>query len=205
MATRAQTQRRNRQALLTAAIDLIAAQGYRAATLEAIAARADLSTGAVYSCFGSKRELFHAAITLCRDELLSNLPLPPRDSAAQTLQRFGTAMAAVAAAPDFRRLYLFELELNALALNDQAFAEQLHRDGDPLVDALAAALVGRPNSQGTILDERPARRIATSAAALARGLLHSSLWRDAPIDARLLADACSALANLPSAHTNAKG
>ncbi|MEV6136785.1 helix-turn-helix domain-containing protein [Nocardia sp. NPDC051990] len=199
MATRAQIQERNRRALLRAAIDLIAARGYRDATVEAIAARADLTTGAVYSCFGGKQELFYAAIAYCRDELMPHLDLdlPPGCSASEVLHRYGTVMADAAAAPDFRRLYLFELELTALVLHDPRFADRVRHDGDPIIDTLTAALTGRSSAHRTTLDEPSAQRIATAATALARGLLQGCLWRDIPIDATLIADACSALASCP--------
>jgi AcrR family transcriptional regulator len=202
MATRAQLQERNRQALLEAAIDLIATQGYRAATVEAIAARADLTTGAVYSSFGGKRELFYAAIASCRDELLPHLKvnLPPRCTAAEVLHRFGTVMAGAVATPGLRRLYLFELELTALALHDRRFADQVRQDGDPVVDTLGTALTGRPAAHGVILDKLSAQRVATAAAGLARGLLQGCLLRDIPADASLIAEACAALDRIPPAN-----
>ncbi|MCE7004973.1 TetR/AcrR family transcriptional regulator [Kibdelosporangium philippinense] len=181
MPSRAETQERNRRALITAAIDLIAAQGYRAATVEAIAAKADLTTGAVYSAFGGKRELFLAAIQHCRAE--QALALSGR-TPVEVLRSFGAAMAAIGSTSDARRLFRFELELAPLVLRDQVFAQRL--DTDPIVDALAEALGGT----------REAERVAMSAAALARGLLQQWLLRDAEVDVALVTNACASLAGL---------
>ncbi len=59
--TRAEQQERNRAALIRAARATIAARG-PSAPLEAIAEAAGLTTGAVYSIFGSRRELVYATI-----------------------------------------------------------------------------------------------------------------------------------------------
>ncbi|ADB33079.1 regulatory protein TetR [Kribbella flavida DSM 17836] len=187
---RSELQQRNRQALIAAAVDLIAGQGYRAATVEAIAAEADLSTGAVYSAFGGKRELFYAAIAECRAQATEELDLPADGSVEQVLRRFGAAMAASARAEGARRLYQFEVELLALALHDDAVRDRLRADGDALADFLAAALVDRPASDGSRLGAEDARRVATLAVALARGLVQRGLWAD---DTEDLAAACAVL------------
>src|SRR5262245_19893511 len=116
MARRAEIQEDNRRALRAAAVELIAGKGFSAATVQEIAALAGLTTGAVYSAFGGKRELFCAAIALCRDhlDLDEALRAAPEVPAADLLRRFGHAFGTAAAAPPARRLFLFELELTAL-------------------------------------------------------------------------------------------
>ncbi|CAM3992281.1 TetR/AcrR family transcriptional regulator [Kibdelosporangium persicum] len=185
MPSRAETRERSRRALITAAIDLIAAQGYRAATVEAIAAKAGLTTGAVYSGFGGKRELFAAAVEHCRAERPLDLS---GDTPVEVLRNFGTAMAAAGSTSDTRRLFRFEAELAPLVLHDPVFAERL--SADPMVDALTEALVG------TGVTQHHAERVAMSAAALARGLLQQWLLRGAEVDAELVTTACGALAGL---------
>src|SRR5690242_9466867 len=59
--TRAETKDHNRRALLAAAREIVARDGHRA-KLDEIAARAGLTTGAVYSLFGSKNDLFVALV-----------------------------------------------------------------------------------------------------------------------------------------------
>jgi AcrR family transcriptional regulator len=58
--TRKQRQQRTRQELVEAAARVFARRGYHQATIEEIAAEAGFSTGAVYSNFAGKEELFLA-------------------------------------------------------------------------------------------------------------------------------------------------
>ncbi len=60
--TRAQAKERNRSALLDSALQIVTRDGYTA-RLDEIAERAGLTTGAVYSLFGSKNGLMVALIT----------------------------------------------------------------------------------------------------------------------------------------------
>ena len=59
-ATRAETQLQTRERLIDAATRVFARRGYHAATLEEVAREAGYSTGAVYSNFAGKEELFLA-------------------------------------------------------------------------------------------------------------------------------------------------
>src|SRR5215218_10445422 len=58
--TRKERQERTREELVAAAARVFARRGYHKATVEEIAAEAGFSTGAVYSNFGGKEELFLA-------------------------------------------------------------------------------------------------------------------------------------------------
>jgi AcrR family transcriptional regulator len=60
--SRAQTQERNRAKVLAAARDEFAERGYRDAKVDAIAERAALTRGAVYSNFPGKRALYFAVL-----------------------------------------------------------------------------------------------------------------------------------------------
>src|SRR5712692_5791331 len=73
MAPRLTPERRReltREALLDAATTVFARKGYGAGTLEEIADAAGLTTGAVYSNFGNKQELFLAVIARRNNRLL---------------------------------------------------------------------------------------------------------------------------------------
>ena len=59
---RAQTQERNRAKVVAAARDEFAERGYRDAKIDAIAERAELTRGAVYSNFPGKRALYFAVL-----------------------------------------------------------------------------------------------------------------------------------------------
>jgi AcrR family transcriptional regulator len=60
--SRAQTQERNRGRVLAAAADEFAERGFRDAKIDAIAERAELTRGAVYSNFPGKRALYFAVL-----------------------------------------------------------------------------------------------------------------------------------------------
>jgi AcrR family transcriptional regulator len=60
--SRAETQERNRAKVLAAARDEFAERGYRDAKIDAIAERAELTRGAVYSNFPGKRALYFAVL-----------------------------------------------------------------------------------------------------------------------------------------------
>ncbi|GIE83257.1 TetR family transcriptional regulator [Actinoplanes philippinensis] len=60
--TRAQQQARTRSAVLDAAVEEFAEHGYADAKIDRIAARADLTRGAVYSNFAGKRSLYLAVL-----------------------------------------------------------------------------------------------------------------------------------------------
>src|SRR5262249_59391444 len=59
-ATRAEQQLQTRERLIDAASQVFARRGYHAATLEEVAREAGYSTGAVYSNFSGKEDLFLA-------------------------------------------------------------------------------------------------------------------------------------------------
>src|SRR5690242_11043623 len=75
--TRAQQQVRTRASVLAAAAEEFAQHGYAEAKVDRIAARAELTRGAVYSNFPSKRSLYLAV-------LLDTLPAPVAGDAAAT-------------------------------------------------------------------------------------------------------------------------
>ncbi|GAA0465748.1 TetR family transcriptional regulator [Paractinoplanes deccanensis] len=97
--TRAQQQVRTRASVLAAATAEFAEHGYAEAKVDRIAARAELTRGAVYSNFPSKRSLYLAV-------LLDSLPVPAEDDAA-TAEPVDAASGAEA----FARAWLERLPL----------------------------------------------------------------------------------------------
>src|SRR6266487_4367795 len=68
--TRAQSRARTRDLLIDSAMQVVARDGYAGASVDAIAAHAGFSMGAVYSNFATKEELFLAAFERhCAGEL----------------------------------------------------------------------------------------------------------------------------------------
>ncbi|MEV0810165.1 TetR/AcrR family transcriptional regulator [Micromonospora sp. NPDC050200] len=96
--TRAQQQVRTRAAVLAAATQEFAEHGYADAKVDRIAARADLTRGAVYSNFPSKRSLYLAVL----------LQSVPRTAA---LDAPAAAMDVATAAEAFARVWLERLPL----------------------------------------------------------------------------------------------
>src|SRR5439155_1349615 len=73
---------RSREAILNAAMELFAEQGYETASMLGIAARAQLSKSVIYDHFGSKADLHRALLEREADALLSDLAraVPPPDA-----------------------------------------------------------------------------------------------------------------------------
>jgi AcrR family transcriptional regulator len=92
--TRRERQEQTREQLLTAASIVFARRGYHDASLEEIAAEAGFSTGAVYSNFAGKQELFLAladrevAERIAELDALADSIEAGGDAAAETGQRF---------------------------------------------------------------------------------------------------------------------
>lgn len=97
--TRAQQQERTRAAVLAAAVEEFAEHGYADAKVDRIAARAELTRGAVYSNFPSKRSLYLAV-------LLAAVPTDP-PAPAEAVEAVDVAAGAEA----FARVWLERLPL----------------------------------------------------------------------------------------------
>jgi AcrR family transcriptional regulator len=68
--TRAQSRQRTRDLLVAAAMQVFTRDGYAGASVDAIAARAGFTVGALYSNFGTKQELFLAVFQAhCANEV----------------------------------------------------------------------------------------------------------------------------------------
>lgn len=124
--TRAETQEHNRAKVLAAARDEFTERGFRDAKIDQIAERADLTRGAVYSNFPSKRALYFAVLARAAEQV-PDPDYPP------------TARTAGAALADFARAWMTRLPL---ATDDQRSATRLGRDLIP--EILADERTSRP-------------------------------------------------------------
>ncbi|GAA3730845.1 TetR/AcrR family transcriptional regulator [Plantactinospora mayteni] len=109
---RVEMQEHNRARVLAAARDEFTERGFRDAKIDQIAERADLTRGAVYSNFPSKRALYFAVLAQAA-EAANEPEYPP------------TARTAGAALADFARAWLARLPL---ATEDRHSASRLGRD-----------------------------------------------------------------------------
>ncbi|MET9018551.1 helix-turn-helix domain-containing protein [Actinopolymorpha sp. NPDC004070] len=130
---RAEMQEHNRGRVLAAAREEFTERGFRDAKIDQIAERAELTRGAIYSNFPSKRALYFAV--LAQDvERAPEQEYPP------------TATTAGAALGDFARAWMARLPL---ATEDQRSASRLGRDLIP--EIVSDERVSRPYSQLTSL------------------------------------------------------
>lgn len=194
--TRAETKERNRRALLAAAFEVVSRDGYRA-RLEEIAARADLTTGAVYSLFGSKTGLVVALVT---DYLR-----PQYEEAAQAIPAELDLLEAVDAyaryyrrscdAPEALSALSLQITVLDMALHDTDLASQLTASIQAQENHLIALFAGRSHS-GKAVTPHQAQRLATALravfVALSQGVI-LGLTRGA--DEQYFADTARALAS----------
>ncbi|RJO73492.1 TetR/AcrR family transcriptional regulator [Nocardia panacis] len=173
---RADLRENNRKALIAAAISDIAEYGYQQARLGDLAERAGLSTGAVYSIFGSKRGLLVAAtkqLMLDFHDLLEPLT-EPELTLAQVLRGYAAAMLGTAAAGE---RYAFEIETVAAALREPDLRAELESEVPHAIATLTRLLTDRrveaDDMRHTTAAE--AARLAPAVHALLSGFAHQDV------------------------------
>jgi AcrR family transcriptional regulator len=197
---RTEVRRRNRAALLDAAIAEMAHRGYQAARLEDIAASAGLTTGAIYSIFGSKQKLMDAAVQLVAAELEADLSSlqDPELSLDEVLRRYARMVFQVVKRPEGRDRYAVELEAVILVLRGDSRRGPVEDAIPVVIDRLTRLLSDRMAPEAalgrTTADD--ASRMATALAALLRGLAQQAVLMPGSIDQDYAADAAAALAAL---------
>lgn len=195
--TRAETKERNRRALLDAAFQLVSRDGHRA-KLEEIAELAGLTTGAIYSLFGSKNDLVVAVV--------ADYLRPQYDEIEQVLTADMDLPAAVDAfarhyrrscdAPDARAGLSLQITLLDMALHDPKLGSRLADSVGAQESRLIALFSGRSH-RGQAVSPAQAQRLATALRALLVGLGQGvvlGLAQDA--DDQYFADAALALTGL---------
>ena len=167
-----------RARLLRAAADLIGAQGYDRASLGQLARRAGLTTGAVYSTFGSKWELLRALVA----EQSRDLRLPERqgEPTAGTAQaetasmvtdatRLAELLHGHAEGERGRQLLVLQLEILLLGLRNPGLLDDVVAGVRAERTVLAQQLRERALAEGRDLP-MPADGLATVLVAVAQGL-----------------------------------
>ncbi|HVE98504.1 MAG TPA: helix-turn-helix domain-containing protein [Mycobacteriales bacterium] len=132
-----------REALLNAVDELVAERGLAGCSLQAVARRAGLTTGAVYSTFGSRGALLAAAM-LRKIAALGGLPVGEGDLAA-AVAAYARTYYGMGAHPDGAQLMLVQLDLLRLGAADPAVAAATRDAYRQVFDTLSsdvAALVG---------------------------------------------------------------
>jgi AcrR family transcriptional regulator len=178
---------RTRAALIAATLEVVEAEGFAGASLDAIAAKAGMTKGAIYSNFTGKAELMMAAMGA------RGLRLDPSDYSGGTLRAGLTGLAKDLAAM-IRR-----------ARGDARFAVefQLYAMGDPelragMAETYAAAFGQSADFFAAFEDLKPGvsgRHVAVALQSLALGLTAQSFVTPDEITDDLVLVALTALAD----------
>jgi len=144
---RAMAKQQTRRRLIAAARALVAERGYEAATLREMAARADVSTGAVFANFADKADLFNAVIIDDHADLLVQM----KRAAAEATSTHQALRAVFAAgyALHAGQLSLVQAQLGFSWVNDRA-VEQRSRAGVRQIQALLVEILGAGVDSGDL-------------------------------------------------------
>lgn len=194
--SRTEARERNRRALLDAALQLVSRDGYRA-KLEEIAERADLTTGAIYSLFGSKNGLVVALVTdYLRphyEEIEQAVPAGLELLAA--VDAFARYYRRTCDAPDALAGLKLQITLQDMTLHDPDLRTQLAASIRGHEEHLVALFIGRPHN-GSVMTSNQAQRLVTALRALFVGLSQGVILGLAHgADEQYFADAACALAS----------
>ncbi|WP_225732472.1 MULTISPECIES: TetR/AcrR family transcriptional regulator [unclassified Nocardia] len=200
---RAEITEKNRKALIEAAIADIAEHGYQAARLGALAERAGLTTGAVYSIFGSKRALLVAATRQLVTEFHATLePLAdPALSLTEVLRGYAAAMLGHTGTSRARKRFTFELESLTAALRDDELRAELESQSPQAIPALTRLLTDRVIDSGATPTDahttpEQAARLAAAVQALLSGFAQHCIVTRSEIDHDYAAESAVALTAL---------
>ncbi|MCW4457153.1 TetR/AcrR family transcriptional regulator [Microbacterium sp. MPKO10] len=170
LAIREEAKRRNREALITAARALLARDG-SAVRLEDIVERAGLTTGAVYSLFGSKGGLLVETVADFLaphyDEI--DAAVPPDADLSEAVASIARHIRRTCDEPDARNSLQFQMTVHDVALRDEGLGRRLAASVADQEERLVAVLSGR-GFAGARVTERQARRLVPALRAVLLGL-----------------------------------
>jgi AcrR family transcriptional regulator len=182
--TRPERQARTRTELIDAAGRLFASQGFHATSVDAVAAEAGYTKGAVYSNFESKEDLFFATYERRLEERRRQFEaiLEAAPTASEGLAEAARTAAARAEGGDGWLAVFFEFWAHVLRHPDllSRFAK-LHKR---IVDPLEAGLIRLAQERGQELPEDP-RKLATARYAMELGLQLERLTQPDVVDMEL--------------------
>jgi AcrR family transcriptional regulator len=168
--TRAEAKERNRRALLDAARRVVARDGHRA-RLEEITEEAELTTGAVYSLFGSKNGLLIAMVTDYLGPHYEGMQatVPAELDLVEAVDTFARYYRRLCDDPDALRHLSFEISLQDLALREPELRPKLAEAIRTHEERLTALFTGRPHNDAPVT-RRQAQRLAIALRGLLVGL-----------------------------------
>jgi AcrR family transcriptional regulator len=160
---------RTREALLDAALTVIAGNGFHASRLDLIAAEAGYSTGAVYASFDGKDDLFIALIDREIVRFLSEFAAMV-EQGTDVLDRTHRAMNGLLDYLERRpEFFVLVMELWTRALHEEEFRALYRERRTIITQALALILDEGARASGMEL-VLPATQIATLVEALGEGI-----------------------------------
>ncbi|WP_326769914.1 TetR/AcrR family transcriptional regulator [Streptomyces sp. NBC_01591] len=168
--TRAEAKERNRRALLDAAFQVVSRDGYRA-KLDEIAERADLTTGAIYSLFGSKNGLVVALVVDYLRPYYEEIEqaVPVGLDLLEAVDAFARHYRRSCDAPDALSRQSLQITLLDMALHDPDLGTQLATSIRSQENHLIALFTGRSH-HGSVVTAHQAQRLTTALRALFVGL-----------------------------------
>jgi AcrR family transcriptional regulator len=174
-----------RERLLQAVGELRDERGWTACSLQAVARRAGLTTGAVYSTFGSRGALL-AAWMVRRVERFGL----PRDESDLTdaVAAFARGYYSQTQSAEGLELVTMQLDLVRLAATDPPLAEALREGFEQLLDELIAGLEARGAEAAGLTTAQLARRLV----GVLQGLLIQKIGFAAPVSEQDFIDAALA-------------
>jgi AcrR family transcriptional regulator len=179
--TRAERAEQTRAELIDAARTVFLRRGFHGASLDEISAEAGYTTGAVYSRFGGKDELFLAVLDDHVDRrlgLFADAALGAVDFDSANRQVIHAAVAAGRDTPAWTPLLM---EFWTHAARRPELRDAVRERHDRQIDQLAA-IYDELGARERITFKRPAREIVQACGALARGLgLERQLVPDAAL------------------------
>lgn len=175
-----------RERLLEAVGELRAERGWAACSLQAVAHRAGLTTGAVYSTFGSRGALL--AAWMVRRVENDGLPADEPDL-RRAVAAFARGYYASGHEAEGIELVTMQLDLVRLAGTDEPLAEALHDGYQQLLDELVAGLEARGARTDGITTAQLARRLV----GVLQGLLIQTIGFSAPVTEQDFVDAALAV------------
>ena len=173
---------RSRTALLEAAAELGLTGGYAGTSLEAVAARAGVTTGAIYSIFGSKLALFEQVVAERYDDVRFTEVVPPGTPMRDGLRAFGIAWARRYSNDEAKAAFGIALEILLLIRADPALSRKMVEDTVPARQALADDLELRARQAGESAP-LPFLDLAIALHSCMTGLMAERLHTGSPPDA----------------------
>lgn len=180
-----------REALLDAVDALMAERGWAACSLQEIARRAGLTTGAVYSAFGSRGALLAAAM-LRRVSAVAQLPADEPDL-ARAVAAYARTYYAMGSGTAGARLVTAQLDLLRLSATDSALESALRQAYTEVLEGMAAELQER----GGAKLPAPPLELAHRMVAVLQGLTLQQIALSKSLGERAFVDAALTAVGLP--------